>query len=90
MSIILATQKSSSGECLFYLFPSTCQDRHLLTHRLFFLSYSGYRECSRLMVNFHRNSGTGKLTGVHRKYSTSKFGYAVKNEPANFLLEAQF
>ena len=49
-----------------------------------------YRECSRLMVNFHRNSGTGKLTGVHRKYSTSKFGYAVKNEPANFLLEAKF
>ncbi|PNT47172.1 hypothetical protein POPTR_002G010000v4 [Populus trichocarpa] len=58
----------------------------------YYTSYSEeqLRECSRLMVNFHRNSGTGKLTGVHRKYSTSKFGYAVKNEPANFLLEAQF
>ncbi|XP_011034878.1 PREDICTED: G2/mitotic-specific cyclin-2-like isoform X5 [Populus euphratica] len=58
----------------------------------YYTSYSEeqIRECSRLMVNFHRNSGTGKLTGVHRKYSTSKFGYAVKNEPANFLLEAKF
>ncbi|XP_061967519.1 G2/mitotic-specific cyclin-2-like isoform X3 [Populus nigra] len=58
----------------------------------YYTSYSEeqLRECSRLMVNFHRNSGTGKLTGVHRKYSTSKFGYAVKNEPANFLLEAKF
>ncbi|KAJ6336428.1 hypothetical protein OIU78_012929 [Salix suchowensis] len=55
----------------------------------FYTSYSEEQlgECSRLMVNFHRNSGTGKLTGVHRKYSTSKFGYAVKNEPATFLLE---
>ncbi|KAF9686612.1 hypothetical protein SADUNF_Sadunf02G0007300 [Salix dunnii] len=56
----------------------------------YYTSYSEEQlgECSRLMVNFHRNSGTGKLTGVHRKYSTSKFGYAVKNEPATFLLEA--
>ncbi|KAJ6731179.1 CYCLINS [Salix viminalis] len=56
----------------------------------FYTSYSEEQlgECSRLMVNFHRNSGNGKLTGVHRKYSTSKFGYAVKNEPATFLLEA--
>lgn len=49
-----------------------------------------YRECSRLMVNFHRIAGTGKLTGVHRKYSTSKFGYAAKNEPADFLLDPPF
>ncbi|KAG2692933.1 hypothetical protein I3843_08G073800 [Carya illinoinensis] len=42
-------------------------------------------ECSRLMVNFHQKSGTGKLTGVHRKYSTSKYGYAAKTDPANFL-----
>ncbi|KAJ6684624.1 CYCLIN-B2-3-RELATED [Salix purpurea] len=57
----------------------------------FYTSYSEEQlgECSRLMVNFHWNSGTGKLTGVHRKYSTSKFGYAVKNEPATFLLEAR-
>ncbi|KAA8537412.1 hypothetical protein F0562_026901 [Nyssa sinensis] len=31
-------------------------------------------ECSRLMVTFHQKAGTGKLTGVHRKYSTSKDG----------------
>ena len=42
------------------------------------------------MVTFHQNAGTGKLTGVHRKYSTSKFGYAAKVEPANFLLDARF
>ncbi|KAF2310223.1 hypothetical protein GH714_007281 [Hevea brasiliensis] len=47
-------------------------------------------ECSRLMVNFHQNAATGKLTGVHRKYSTSKFGYAAKTEPANFLLDSRF
>ncbi|GFZ10520.1 similar to CYCLIN B2;4 [Actinidia rufa] len=35
-------------------------------------------------------SGTGKLTGVHRKYSTSKYGYAAKSEPAHFLLADRF
>jgi hypothetical protein len=44
------------------------------------------RECSRMMVHFHQKSGTGKLTGVHRKYNTSKYGYAAKTDPANFLL----
>ncbi|KAJ9674958.1 hypothetical protein PVL29_024085 [Vitis rotundifolia] len=44
-------------------------------------------ECSRLMVSFHQKAGTGKLTGVHRKYSTSKFGHAAKSEPAHFLVE---
>ncbi|THU56718.1 hypothetical protein C4D60_Mb11t20160 [Musa balbisiana] len=29
-------------------------------------------ECSMLMVGFHLKAGTGKLTGVHRKYSTFK------------------
>ena len=48
------------------------------------------RECSRLMVNFHQNAGSGKLTGVHRKYSTSKYGYAAKTDPATFLLEARY
>ncbi|XP_011000901.1 PREDICTED: G2/mitotic-specific cyclin-2-like isoform X2 [Populus euphratica] len=43
-------------------------------------------ECSRMMVSFHQKAGYGKLTGVHRKYSTSKFGYAAKAEPALFLL----
>ncbi|KAM0945174.1 putative cyclin domain-containing protein [Dioscorea sansibarensis] len=45
-------------------------------------------ECSRLMVDFHQKAGVGKLTGVHRKYSTVKFGCAAKCNPAAlFLLE---
>ncbi|XP_022748824.1 cyclin-B2-4-like isoform X2 [Durio zibethinus] len=47
-------------------------------------------DCSRMMVTFHQKAGTGKLTGVERKYSTSKYGYAAKSEPATFLLEARF
>lgn len=45
-------------------------------------------ECSRLMVTFHRKAGSGKLTGVYRKYSTWKYGYAAKAEPALFLLDS--
>ncbi|XP_065030251.1 G2/mitotic-specific cyclin-2-like isoform X2 [Musa acuminata AAA Group] len=45
-------------------------------------------ECSRLMVDFHHKAGVGKLTGVHRKYSTFKYGCAAKAEPAHFLLNA--
>ncbi|KAJ6829202.1 G2/mitotic-specific cyclin-2-like [Iris pallida] len=44
-------------------------------------------ECSRMMVDFHRKAAAGKLTGVHRKYSTFKFGCAAKSEPAIFLLD---
>ncbi|PRQ25167.1 putative cyclin [Rosa chinensis] len=44
------------------------------------------QECSRLMVTFHQKAETGRLTGVHRKYSTWKFGNAAKAEPAEFLL----
>ncbi|KAK8653141.1 hypothetical protein V6N13_127154 [Hibiscus sabdariffa] len=44
-------------------------------------------ECSRLMVGFHEKAATGKLTGVHRKYCTSKFGFTAKCEAAKFLLE---
>jgi len=40
----------------------------------------------RMMVSFHQNAGAGKLTGVLRKYSTFKFGYAAKAETALFLL----
>ncbi|KAL3514863.1 hypothetical protein ACH5RR_027580 [Cinchona calisaya] len=47
-------------------------------------------ECSKLMVTFHQKAGTGKLSGVHRKYSTSKYGYAAKSRPALFLLDAKF
>lgn len=48
-----------------------------------------HRECSRLMVGFHQRAATGKLTGVHRKYCTSKFDHTAKQEPAHFLLETQ-
>ncbi|XP_022132403.1 G2/mitotic-specific cyclin-2-like isoform X2 [Momordica charantia] len=46
-------------------------------------------ECSRLMVGLHQKAATGKLTGVHRKYCTSKFNYTAKCEPAHFLLQTQ-
>ncbi|XP_048613175.1 cyclin-B2-3 [Brassica napus] len=42
--------------------------------------------CARKMVGFHHKAGTGKLTGVHRKYNTSKFSYAARTKPAGFLL----
>ncbi|XP_062186262.1 cyclin-B2-1-like [Phragmites australis] len=45
-------------------------------------------ECSRMMVDFHQKAGGGKLTGVHRKYSTFKFGCVAKVEPALFMLES--
>ncbi|KAJ8512001.1 hypothetical protein OPV22_002435 [Ensete ventricosum] len=44
-------------------------------------------ECSRLMVQFHHKAGQGKLTVVHRKYSSHRYGYAALSEPALFLLE---
>ncbi|XP_020573172.1 G2/mitotic-specific cyclin-2-like [Phalaenopsis equestris] len=44
-------------------------------------------ECSRMMVDFHKQAGKGKLTGVHRKYSTHKFGCAAKSVPALFLIQ---
>ncbi|XP_058090642.1 G2/mitotic-specific cyclin-2-like isoform X3 [Magnolia sinica] len=47
------------------------------------------QECSRSMVDFHQNAAAGRLTGVHRKYSTSKFGFAAKSEPACFLLDTR-
>ncbi|KAL4379332.1 hypothetical protein GQ457_02G013200 [Hibiscus cannabinus] len=47
-------------------------------------------ECSILMVGFHEKAATGKLTGVHRKYCTSKFGFTAKCEAAKFLLETGY
>ncbi|CAH9143120.1 unnamed protein product [Cuscuta epithymum] len=56
--------------------------------------HSGYSEhqlleSSRVMVGYHEKAEKGKLTGVHRKYSTSRFGCASKCEPAKFLLLVQ-
>ncbi|KAK4374289.1 hypothetical protein RND71_004966 [Anisodus tanguticus] len=55
--------------------------------------YSNYTrdqllECSKLMVSFHQKAATGRLTGVHSKYSISKYGFVAKIPPASFLLEA--
>ncbi|KAI3813667.1 hypothetical protein L1987_18396 [Smallanthus sonchifolius] len=44
-------------------------------------------ECSRMIVGYHQKAGTGRLTGVYRKYNTSKFGYAAKCDPAKFIVE---
>uniref|UniRef100_A0A7N0SV33 Uncharacterized protein n=3 Tax=Kalanchoe fedtschenkoi TaxID=63787 RepID=A0A7N0SV33_KALFE len=44
-------------------------------------------ECARLMVALHQKAPTSKLTGVHHKYSLSKYGHAANSEPAQFLLE---
>ncbi|VAI93930.1 unnamed protein product [Triticum turgidum subsp. durum] len=46
-------------------------------------------DCSTMMVELHRGAARGKLTGVHRKYSTFKYGCAAKSEPAAFLLDAR-
>ncbi|XP_054825160.1 G2/mitotic-specific cyclin-1-like [Prosopis cineraria] len=46
-------------------------------------------DCSRMMVEFHQKAGTGRLTGVYRKYCSSKFNYIAKCEPASFLSENQ-
>uniref|UniRef100_A0A7N0ZYK3 Cyclin N-terminal domain-containing protein n=1 Tax=Kalanchoe fedtschenkoi TaxID=63787 RepID=A0A7N0ZYK3_KALFE len=43
-------------------------------------------ECAKMMVKLHDKSATGKLTGVHRKYSTARFGYTTSCNPAQFLL----
>ncbi|CAL5377927.1 unnamed protein product [Camellia sinensis] len=44
-------------------------------------------DCSRLMVTYHQKAGTGKLTGVYKKYNLCKFGCMAKAEPAQFLLD---
>ncbi|KAJ0265381.1 Cyclin-B2-2 [Hirschfeldia incana] len=45
-------------------------------------------ECCRKMVSLHQRAATGKLTGVYRKYNTSKFGYIAKCEASHFLVSA--
>ncbi|KAL0322840.1 UNVERIFIED_CONTAM: Cyclin-B2-3 [Sesamum angustifolium] len=47
-------------------------------------------ECAKLMVSFHQKAGTGKLTGVYKKYNTSKYGYTARTEPAVFLIDEGF
>ncbi|KAL5225850.1 hypothetical protein ABZP36_012489 [Zizania latifolia] len=45
-------------------------------------------DCSKMMVELHQKAGHGKLTGVHRKYSTFRYGCAATSEAAVFLLQS--
>ncbi|KAJ4714071.1 Cyclin [Melia azedarach] len=82
---LLAAAAIYAAQCTIYGFKQwskTCQ------------WHSGYSEdqlleCARLVIGFHQKAAVGKLTGVHRKYCTSKFGYISKSEPASFMLETQ-
>ncbi|KAM3287891.1 hypothetical protein P3S67_021321 [Capsicum chacoense] len=47
-------------------------------------------KCSKLMVSFHQKTAVGKLTGMHQKYSTFKYGNAARYEPASFLSKVWF
>ncbi|GER43931.1 cyclin [Striga asiatica] len=56
------------------------------------VSYTSYSqdqlmECAKMMVSLHQRARTEKLTGVHKKYSCSKYGHAAKTEPARFLID---
>jgi len=42
------------------------------------------RECAKLVVRFHLNSGNGMLIAVHKKYSTEEFSCVAELEPALF------
>lgn len=80
---LLAAAAIYTAQCSLYQFKQWTKTSEWYT------SYSEEQllECSRLMVTFHRKAGSGKLTGVYRKYSTWKYGCAAKLEPALFLLD---
>ncbi|KAK4773477.1 hypothetical protein SAY87_028496 [Trapa incisa] len=82
---LLAAAAIFTAQCSLYGFKQwtrTCQwHSNYSQHHLL--------ECSRLMVGFHQRAATGKLTGVYRKYSTSKLGYTSKYEPALFLISSK-
>jgi G2/mitotic-specific cyclin-B, other len=42
-----------------------------------------------MMVELHLRASQGKLTVVHRKYDTYRYGCAAKSEPTTFLLDAK-
>ncbi|KAG5069625.1 G2/mitotic-specific cyclin-1 [Glycine max] len=80
---LLAASAVYTAQCTIYGFKQwnkTCE---------WHSNYSEDRllECSTLMADFHQKAGNGKLTGVHRKYCSSKFSYTAKCEPPRFLLE---
>ncbi|XP_052197068.1 G2/mitotic-specific cyclin-2-like [Diospyros lotus] len=78
----LAAAAVYTAQCTLYGFKQwtkTCE---------WYTSYSEDQllECSKLIVSFHDKAAAGKLTAVHRKYSTSKLGCTAKCQPAHFLV----
>ncbi|XP_010467538.1 PREDICTED: cyclin-B2-1-like [Camelina sativa] len=79
---LLAATSVYTAQCTldgFRQWNSTCE---------FYCHYSEDQlmECSRKLVSLHQRAATGNLTGVYRKYNTSKFGYIAKCEAAHFLV----
>ncbi|KAL8266022.1 hypothetical protein R6Q59_003366 [Mikania micrantha] len=79
----LAAVAVYTAQCSLYGFKQWSKTCELHTN------YSEHQllECSRMIVGYHQKAGTGRLTGVYRKYSTSKFGCAAKCEPAKFIVD---
>lgn len=67
--------------------PTNSFTTYKINTLMLFFFYVTCRECSIMMVGFHQKAGTGKLTGVYRKYCSAKFSFTAKCEPACFLLE---
>ncbi|KAJ0010759.1 hypothetical protein Pint_34109 [Pistacia integerrima] len=80
---LLAAAAIYTAQCSLYQFKEWTKTSRWHTN----YSEDQLLECSKLMVTLHQKAGKGKLTGVYRKYCTSKFGYAAKTEPAQFLLD---
>ncbi|XP_030943898.1 G2/mitotic-specific cyclin-2-like [Quercus lobata] len=80
---LLAAAAVYTAQCSLYCFKQWSRTIEWHTN----YSEDQLLECSKLMVTCHQKAGTGKLTGAYRKYSTWKFGYAAKAEPAQFLLD---
>ncbi|KAI4350221.1 hypothetical protein L6164_004694 [Bauhinia variegata] len=80
---LLAAAAIYTAQCSLYQFKQWTKTSEWYT------AYSEEQllECSREMVTFHQKAGTGKLTGVFKKYITWKYGYAAKMQPALFLLD---
>ncbi|XP_010514789.1 PREDICTED: cyclin-B2-1-like [Camelina sativa] len=79
---LLAATSVYTAQCTldgFRQWNSTCE---------FYCRYSEDQlmECSQKLVSLHQKAGMGNLTGVYRKYNTSKFGYIAKCEAAHFLV----
>ncbi|KAK0583164.1 hypothetical protein LWI29_034148 [Acer saccharum] len=83
---LLAAAAIYTAQCSLYQFKQWSKTSEWHTN----YSEDQLWECSRLIVSLHQKAGAGKLTGVYKKYSSSKFGYAAKAEPARFLLTENF